>query len=76
MPFMAAFWLLFGGHIVSRDDPSKLDEEWNDLSDVLFFCWLVATNGKFDKDTIMENDRLMAQVISENNVCLVQIHDH
>ena len=39
-----------------------LDEEWNDLSDVVFFCWLVTTNGKFDKDTIMENDRLMAQV--------------
>ena len=61
-PFVASFWLLFGGHIASKENPIRLDEEGDDLSDVLFFSWLVTTNGKFEKDTIMENDRLMAQV--------------
>ena len=64
IPYMAAFWILFGGavhaHTIRAHGEDSVD--WEELSDLMFSVWQITVIADFNIDAILAVDKITAQV--------------
>jgi len=65
IPYIIAFWMLFGGSeraaIMARSKESG--DGWEKVNDLIYSVWLVTVVGEYDFNAIVSVDKLMAQIL-------------
>ena len=64
IPYVCAFWILFGGELNAKIMKSKGQSSsgWKDLNDLMYSVWLITVVGDFPWEPIAVVDRIMAQL--------------
>lgn len=65
IPYIIAFWMLFGGKeraalMISRQQSA---DGWQHINDLIYSVWLITVVGEYDFNAIVSIDKLMAQIL-------------
>ena len=64
IPYVCAFWILFGGH------PGT---EFENLNDVIYQVFLMTLVDEYNRDDIMKEDKVMAQVLIGSYLAIASV---
>ena len=65
IPYIIAFWMLFGGsdRAATMARSNQSGDGWEKVNDLIYSVWLVTVVGEYDFDAIVSVDKLMAQIL-------------
>ena len=65
VPFIIAFWIIFGGshHAAVMKNAGESAAGWEKINDLVYSVWLVTVVGDYDYNGIAAVDKTMAQIL-------------
>lgn len=65
IPYIIAFWMLFGGKeraaIMTRNNQSA--DGWENVNDLIYSVWLITVVGEYDYNAAVSVNKVMAQIL-------------